>query len=551
MKRILFLLVVLFYLSDINAQGFIVGATGQSGLIYPIKENQNIALNAVIIDMLGFQIDYTTDHFPVPTARFKTLYSFKNKGDNYEYVPCYMPIKIYFTRFDRQGRSRIYDYLADIMPDLFLKNGSGQAILQHIKDQFGHRVFIRRYLNVEDLDKFNIAINLRLNDKVINIQKAIAEFRLLNNQEGDEDAVLEMSLNLQFDLQLQPQGNGQLIMSYQLPAFDSGLGNDKYFESFFMGSGQKWSDNINRVYFVYPTLGASLTFPYYIEYSLQDLGFDQKVAILKNHKPEQFETIGFYHVEGKKCECNTQNYSSSIYWPSALKSISASSWLKTEKEIPNTCLSPIPFVTIGKWVPAFEEGRANSGLGFLSDTVINEWSGLHGNAGGLKTNCKNGTPSAFISDYHHPVWAFDIAADSIGYLSNKQEAHFNKKTSWCEGVRGQGINQYLEIEITQPVDKIKFWTGNMESDDKYNENSRVKKFVLTRVGSNFRKLLVFSDLHISTSLDEHLEAGKYRFTITSVYPGTKYQNTCFSGLQLSFTLDDKWFQSAYSVLRKY
>ena len=91
----------------------------------------------------------------------------------------------------------------------------------------------------------------------------------------------------------------------------------------------------------------------------------------------------------------------------------------------------------------------------------------------------------------------------------------------------------------------------METEEKYNVNSRVKKFVLTKMDSNFRKLLVFSDLHISTSFDEKLAAGKYRFTITDVYPGSKYQNTCFSGLQLSFTLDDSWFQEAYEILRKY
>ncbi len=550
MKRSLSIILILLSSFALKPQGFVVGATGQSGLVYPLQENQNIQLNKVIIDMLGFHIDYTEDHFPVPTARFKTLYQFKNTGDNYAYIPSSLPIKIYFTRFDQAGRSRIFDYLADIMPDLFNNKGSGQAILQHIQEQFGHRVFIRRYMNVEDLDKFNIAIYLKLNDKVIEIQKAIAEFRLLNDQEGNENVVLEMSLNLQFDIQLQPQGTGQLIMSYQLPAFDAGLGYDRYFESFFMGSGMKWAGNIDQVYLVYPALGASLTFPYYVDYTLQDLGFNQKVAILKNHKPEQFETIGFYHTEGAKCDCNKQNYSESVYWPSALKTITASSWLKTEKEIKNTCLSPIPFVTVGKWVPGFEEGNARD-LSFMNDTLVNDWSDYHGNGDMISTNCKTGKASVSVNDYHNPIWAFDVAADSIGYLSGKEESHFNNKTSWCEGVRGQGINQYLEVEIIQPVDKIKFWTGNMETDEKYNVNSRVKKFVLTKMDSNFRKLLVFSDLHISTSFDEKLAAGKYRFTITDVYPGSKYQNTCFSGLQLSFTLEDSWFQEAYEILRKY
>ncbi len=548
-KNGIFLIVWLALGLSARAGGFLVGATGQTGMIYPQKANENVALDKAIIDFEGFSIRYTTDHFPVPTASYKCLYDFANQGSNYEYVPSVLPLKLYFTRFDRASRSRVYDYLADLLPDLFIKNGSHEAIISHIREQFGHRVFIRQYLNVEDLDKLNVRVNIVQDDKQVSVQKAIAEFRLVDDQSGNKAAVLEMDLKLVFDLQMKPMSGSTVLISYAVPAFDMGDGDNLFFASVFLGRGRDWAGNISQLYMAWPALGATLTLPYYMEYKLFDLGYDKKLALFSDHEPEQFEIVGFYHHDAPRCECGN-TYSDYLYWPAALKNVRASSYLKGSGSLSGTCAQPAVSVAVSRWVPPFEEGSTGT-LSIFKDTLTSEKAGP-GNYKSLLTNtCIQGTPKVSLPEKHSPWWAFDVGSDTIGYLKSVRTGHFNENTSWCEGVKGYGFNQYLEIEITQPVDALKFWTGDVSSEQSYNENSRVKKFVLTRVGGNYRKLLVFSDLHISSSLEDYLPPGKYRFTITEVYKGSKYATTCFAGLKLSFTLEDEWFRQNWEVLRKY
>ena len=147
-------------------------------------------------------------------------------------------------------------------------------------------------------------------------------------------------------------------------------------------------------------------------------------------------------------------------------------------------------------------------------------------------------------DLHHPVWAFDVGVDSVGKYGVKEEGNFSLKTAWCEGSTGSGIGQYIEFEITQPVNYMKFYTGYQKSEKEYADQARVKFFELEGVTNNYEKLLIFSDQGISSSYDVFLQPGKYRLKIKEVYPG-KQPITCFSDIMLYFTVDDNWLNTNY------
>jgi hypothetical protein len=110
-------------------------------------------------------------------------------------------------------------------------------------------------------------------------------------------------------------------------------------------------------------------------------------------------------------------------------------------------------------------------------------------------------------------------------------------TAWVEGVDGQGIGEWIVVEFDKPrlVQDIQIANGYNKDPELYQKNSRVKEIKLEFSGRE-RKSVVLKDTGSMQSItppkDEGLNAFWIKFTIESVYPGSKFADTAISELHI-------------------
>lgn len=116
-------------------------------------------------------------------------------------------------------------------------------------------------------------------------------------------------------------------------------------------------------------------------------------------------------------------------------------------------------------------------------------------------------------------------------------ADFNHETAWVEGVKGNGVGQWIEFQGVRgnQITTIKILNGYVKSDKAWSENSRVRLLKVYCNGEplcilelkNSRSLQAFD---VETLLEDSASYGvnTFRFEILDVYPGTKYQDTVIS-----------------------
>jgi len=124
------------------------------------------------------------------------------------------------------------------------------------------------------------------------------------------------------------------------------------------------------------------------------------------------------------------------------------------------------------------------------------------------------------------------------------------ETSWCEGVPGDGIGEYIECTLMEPVWAVgikngftrfpardwMFESGDFEKyirdeelglKDYYIMNSRVQRLEISSADGETRYSLELEDGRDPQNFAGiFLEPGTWRFTIRSVYSGALWKNTC-------------------------
>ena len=115
---------------------------------------------------------------------------------------------------------------------------------------------------------------------------------------------------------------------------------------------------------------------------------------------------------------------------------------------------------------------------------------------------------------------------------------------WVEGKEDYGIGEYLEFELKQDVYKNNSYNGwtisilngyvNPEKPHLYRENSRLKSATL--IVDNKKEIKIqFNDYVEITNVKIPGEAKKIKLIIDDVYKGTKYKDTCITGISASVT----------------
>lgn len=130
--------------------------------------------------------------------------------------------------------------------------------------------------------------------------------------------------------------------------------------------------------------------------------------------------------------------------------------------------------------------------------------------------------------------SFLPAQGRMNYVpGNCHDLQYN--TAWVEGKADDGIGEWIEYTFpthNPPLQQIIIVNGYVRTMKTWTENSRVKDLELSINGRRYA-MLHLEDVYASQTFDvDDIETGgrplTLRFTIRSVYPGTKYKDTAIS-----------------------
>lgn len=153
------------------------------------------------------------------------------------------------------------------------------------------------------------------------------------------------------------------------------------------------------------------------------------------------------------------------------------------------------------------------------------------------------------SNYTEKTRTQDIIYDSE-YLSVLFDMKFVytdwiSHTPWVPGKENNssGIDEYLEIEFTEPKDNIVVLNGYVDLEKRYlyKANNRVKTAIITSLDEEnpFEIEYEFEDYVHFSEIDFPCEVSKVRFTIKEVYKGEKWDDTCITAVITRWEEDSK------------
>ena len=114
------------------------------------------------------------------------------------------------------------------------------------------------------------------------------------------------------------------------------------------------------------------------------------------------------------------------------------------------------------------------------------------------------------------------------------------KTAWVEGVKGHGIGQWIEfknVSVRQDgiwcgIGDISILNGYVKSDKAWRENGRVKRLKVYCNGKPKYIMELQNSRSLQTFKVDISKGATIRFEILDVYPGTKFQDTVISEINL-------------------
>lgn len=183
------------------------------------------------------------------------------------------------------------------------------------------------------------------------------------------------------------------------------------------------------------------------------------------------------------------------------------------------------FYNAGKWKPDYGfDGMELETGGFFVPNMMEYYS------------------VATASSYLDPV-------GGNGYHPNNVTGN-NKMAAWAEGKEGTGIGEFIELHqmyMGPGADVLTFTrfcivNGYAKNEDIWEKNARVKELKVyygdAYMGTIHLKDCIEPQYIDVSALNMCVSNGReavFRFEIADVYPGTKYEDTCITGILLEFS----------------
>jgi hypothetical protein len=150
----------------------------------------------------------------------------------------------------------------------------------------------------------------------------------------------------------------------------------------------------------------------------------------------------------------------------------------------------------------------------------------------------------FVSHTNYQIKASSTLppAEGISYEPEKVK-NFWGNGAWSEGAKGPGVGEWLELApaVPKPLNAIEIEPGMSKSPELFTANARPKT-VLVELNGEKRFTVAIPDLmevHRIPILDYAKPLKKIRLTFEEVWPGTKFEDLCVSGIRLQVKLDKK------------
>ena len=116
-------------------------------------------------------------------------------------------------------------------------------------------------------------------------------------------------------------------------------------------------------------------------------------------------------------------------------------------------------------------------------------------------------------------------------------------STWSEAAKGTGIGEWLQIEpqVPKPLAAIEIRPGYGKSDELFQANARPKKILVDlNDGHQFSVDIPDSKEEFRIPVNDYAKpVKKIRLTFQEVWPGTKFEDLCVSGVRLEVRLDKK------------
>ena len=105
-------------------------------------------------------------------------------------------------------------------------------------------------------------------------------------------------------------------------------------------------------------------------------------------------------------------------------------------------------------------------------------------------------------------------------------------TPWVEGVDGNGVGEYLNVEFEEEINNVTILNGYVDPYKKhlFYQNNRLHKIEIVSEEPSFRIDYIFEDFVYYADILMPSETKQIKIIIKEVYPGTKYNDTCISGI---------------------
>ncbi len=114
---------------------------------------------------------------------------------------------------------------------------------------------------------------------------------------------------------------------------------------------------------------------------------------------------------------------------------------------------------------------------------------------------------------------------------------------WCEGAKGPGIGEWLELQpiVPKPITAISMHPGCGKSDALFEANARPRKVLVELNGDHrFTVEVPNSKEEFEFPVSNYTKpVKKLRLTFQEVWPGKRFEDLCISGVRLHVRLDKK------------
>ncbi|MGE5581086.1 MAG: NADase-type glycan-binding domain-containing protein [Bacillota bacterium] len=109
------------------------------------------------------------------------------------------------------------------------------------------------------------------------------------------------------------------------------------------------------------------------------------------------------------------------------------------------------------------------------------------------------------------------------------------KTAWVPTGNKSGIGEWVEFSFDEPmqVNSLNLTNGYAKSDESFTRNNRIKTVIL-EFGDGSKSKVTLKDTSKPQIIPVRKKTRTIRITISEVYKGTKYDDTCLSDVKLEF-----------------